>query len=130
MKPDDALDIVPKLSKIYDEPFGDSSQIPTTLICEVARKHVKVALTGDAGDEIFCGYNRYIWVKQIWKMLKNFPISLRKLVSHSLLKFPEDKWETIFLVLKNLLLNRYFISRPGEKFIKLLQVLDSKKFLG
>ena len=59
LKPDDALDIVPKLSKIYDEPFGDSSQIPKTLICEVARKHVKVALGGDGSDELFLGYKRY-----------------------------------------------------------------------
>lgn len=77
LKEDDALAIVADLPSIYDEPFADSSQIPTTLLCRSARKHVTVALTGDGGDEVFGGYNRHIRGPKLWGQISNLPWALR-----------------------------------------------------
>jgi len=77
LKEDDALAIVADLPRIYDEPFADSSQIPTTLLCRSARKHVTVALTGDGGDEVFGGYNRHIRGPGLWQRISRLPWILR-----------------------------------------------------
>jgi len=76
----DALSVIPDLSRIYDEPFADYSQIPTVLLSREAKKHVSVVLTGDGGDEIFGGYNRYIFAPKIWNIASKFPSSIRKQV--------------------------------------------------
>lgn len=76
----DALSVIPQLAKIYDEPFADYSQIPTLLLCREAKKHVTVALTGDGGDEIFGGYNRYIFAPKIWRFFSILPPKIRKQV--------------------------------------------------
>ena len=70
---DDALSVVPELSTIYSEPFADSSQIPTFLLSKLTREHVTVALSGDGGDELFAGYNRYQICASIWKRLSYIP---------------------------------------------------------
>ncbi|MGX9353171.1 asparagine synthase (glutamine-hydrolyzing) [Shimia sp. W99] len=76
---DDALAIIADLPRIYDEPFADSSQIPTTLLCRSARKHVTVALTGDGGDEVFGGYNRHIRGPKMWEQISRLPQVLRNI---------------------------------------------------
>ncbi len=86
----DALQVIPKLCTIYSEPFADSSQIPTYLLSQFARKHVSVALSGDAGDEMFCGYNRYNYVKSNWRRLEATPILARKIIARLLLLLPAD----------------------------------------
>src|SRR5690606_10371428 len=75
---DDALALVPTLPTLYDEPFADSSQLPTFLVSRMARQHVTVALSGDAGDELFGGYNRHFHGPALWRRLAPWPASLRR----------------------------------------------------
>ena len=74
----DARDVIPHLPDLYDEPFADSSQIPTHLVCRAARQHVTVALSGDGGDELFGGYNRYFWGPKVWDRFALLPHPLRQ----------------------------------------------------
>lgn len=75
--PEDALAIIPRLPEMFDEPFGDSSQIPTHLVAAMARRHVTVSLSGDGGDEVFGGYNRYSWGREVWRRAAPLPRTLR-----------------------------------------------------
>lgn len=74
---DVALGLIPQLPSMYDEPFADSSQLPTHLVMKLARQHVTVALSGDAGDEFFGGYNRYVFLPKVWSALGYWPAPLR-----------------------------------------------------
>jgi asparagine synthase (glutamine-hydrolysing) len=102
VSPDDCLSVVPLIADIYDEPFADSSQIPTYMISKEARKKVKVILTGDSADELFGGYNRYTLAPKYWKYISFLPFYLRKLIGQLILKVPV---ETIELILNKLFQN-------------------------
>lgn len=84
----DALNVIPKLPSVYCEPFADSSQIPTFLVSQLAKRHVSVVLSGDAGDELFGGYNPYQFAPDIWNFLSKFPIQFRRAVASSLKRLP------------------------------------------
>lgn len=86
----DALKSIPLLPSIYDEPFADSSQIPTYLISKLTREHVTVAISGDGGDELFAGYNRYYWVRKIWDHIRIMPDFLKPFVSKTISSLPID----------------------------------------
>lgn len=87
----DAIDVVPKLAHIFGEPFADSSQIPTYLVSKMTREHVTVSLSGDGGDELFCGYTSYASVDRIWGKMKGIPYFVRKPVSELVLHSPLKK---------------------------------------
>lgn len=111
----EARDVIPSLPDLYDEPFGDSSQIPTHLVCRAARAHVTVALSGDAGDELFGGYNRYFWVARIWSQLGWMPHPVRQALGGMILGLPVPAWDG----LGNLVPGSLSVTRLGDKAHKL-----------
>ncbi len=125
---DEAVKCVPDLSLAYSEPFADSSQIPTLLLAQEARKVVTVALTGDAGDELFCGYDRYKVSQKIWNLLSLLPKSLR-LKLQTFLSKKDIKDVTLFLNMVDKYLP--FYSTPqyfGDKILKSIYLLDKGSF--
>jgi asparagine synthase (glutamine-hydrolysing) len=92
----DALEMVPKICRIYDEPFADASQIPTLLVSEIAREDVTVCLSGDGGDELFAGYNRYNWSESIWSKVGSIPLPVRKLLALLLRQPGPEFWDVCY----------------------------------
>lgn len=89
----EALAVVERFGSVHDEPFGDSSQVPTRLVAELARRDVTVALSGDGGDELFAGYNRYVWVPSIWRRMARLPVGLRRRTASALRRVPPGWWD-------------------------------------
>jgi asparagine synthase (glutamine-hydrolysing) len=121
----EAMAVIPKLPCIYDEPFADSSQIPTFLISQWAREHVTVSLSGDGGDELFGGYNRHSWVPRIWKRLGWLPKGIRRVTAGLLNTFEPQVWETVFETIGSRLPNSYIPVHLGDKLQKLAEVLTA-----
>ena len=117
----DALDVIPNIPKIYDEPFADSSQIPTYLVSKFAKKKVTVALSGDAGDELFGGYNRYVFTEKMFGKIMKTPTLFRQLMSMGIYSMTEEKWNSLL----NGMLGKRFTD-IGHKLHKAASVLSSK----
>ena len=96
---EEALAVIPKLSQVWDEPFADSSQIPTLLLSELTKNQVSVSLTGDGGDELYCGYSRYTQSYRMWKKLQYIPMPLRRMLSRLLMVLPGVSIERLMSVL-------------------------------
>jgi asparagine synthase (glutamine-hydrolysing) len=122
----DCTDIISRLPDIYDEPFADSSQIPTTLVSEFTRRHVTVALSGDAGDELFGGYNRYFWSARVWPHLRRLPPSIRRHASNVIHRFSPAQLDRMFGFANPLLPSKFKVRGGGEKLHKLAMAMDAR----
>ncbi len=117
----EAMRVIPRLAGMYDEPYSDSSQIPTFLVSQMASKHVKVSLSGDAGDELFCGYNRYA-LADIWRKIERVPFGLRRMAGRLV--------RTVGLLARNNIFQHTgkisaLSSNMSEKLEKLSWLMDS-----
>lgn len=117
----DALAVIPRLAEMYDEPFGDSSQIPTHLVAAMARRYVTVCLSGDGGDELFGGYNRYFWGRSIWRRIRPVPGSLRILAGRAIEALPPQAWDRLGQTLPR----RWRQPTLGDRLHKLAAVIDA-----
>jgi len=119
----DAINVIPNLSTIYDEPFADSSQIPTFLVSQLAKRDVTVALSGDGGDELFGGYNRYFIANGSWKKIENIPINIRKFMANAINSISQSKWDAIYKSIEILIPKHHRIQLPGDKIHKIASIL-------
>jgi asparagine synthase (glutamine-hydrolysing) len=126
---EDALSLIPRLPHLYDEPFSDSSQIPTFLVAQLAQQHVTVSLSGDGGDELFCGYNRYLMVNQFWSKLSKLPIHFRQMAAKAILAIPPRLLDRILKSLTQVFPAQYKMALPGDKLRKGASVMASSSFL-
>ncbi len=124
--PEEAMLVIPKLPTLYDEPFSDPSQIPTYLVSQLARRHVTVSLSGDGGDELFAGYNRYFWVESIWGKVGWMPLGLRSTLAEALTAVSPQGWDRAFKKLGPVLPTKARQRIPGDKLYKLAEVLTVK----
>jgi asparagine synthase (glutamine-hydrolysing) len=122
----DLLNTVPLIANVYSEPFADSSQIPTYLISKFASDRVKVVLSGDGGDELFGGYNRYLLGYQAWRKFSTIPKMLRLIIVKMILNLPQHQWESIYQYLTFFLPDKYKVKHAGQKAHKLAEAIASE----
>jgi len=123
----EAMDVIPLLPKLYDEPFADSSQIPTYLVSRLARQHVTVSLSGDGGDELFAGYNRYVWGRSIWRQIGWVPRPLRHVMAMVATAASPSSLDRVFHAISPLLPRKIRYANPGDKIHKLAEILAAER---
>ncbi len=119
VEPQHALAEVPRLPEYYDEPFGDPSQIPTLIVSSITRRHVTVALSGDGGDEIFAGYDRYLMTEKLRAVFAVLPHRLRRLFVAAVRAISITSWDRAFAVVPR----RLRPAMPGHKLNRLADIL-------
>lgn len=122
---EDALAVIPRLPELYDEPFADSSQVPTFLVSQLARRHVIVALSGDAGDELFGGYNRYFHGASVWRRLSRLPQPVRAFAARAATALSPAALDRMVGALGGLAPRELAGGRAGEKLHKLAGLLPA-----
>jgi asparagine synthase (glutamine-hydrolysing) len=122
--PEDAMAVIPHLPTMYDEPFADASQIPTSLVARMARRHVTVALSGDGGDELFGGYSRYFLAAGLWRRVSKFPMPVRRLVSQGISGVPVKTWNALYRLAAPFVPAKRRWSLPGDKLHKGAAILS------
>jgi len=120
------LDTVAELPRHWDEPFADSSQIPTLLVSEMAKRDVTVCLSGDGGDELFGGYSRYLWTRDTWRRIGWLPLALRRAVAAGIMRIPPAGWDRILRPARRLLPEPLAIANPGDRLHKALDILSGE----
>lgn len=127
--PKECRDVIPMLPAIYDEPFSDSSQIPTFLVSELARRHVTVSLSGDGGDELFGGYNRYFRAMKLFRRISLFPDALRRSMARAVTMLPASHWDRIYAFLQPAMPKRFRQGKnPGSTLHNLARSLGTCTF--
>lgn len=116
---DEAMAVIPLLGNMYDEPFADSSQIPTFLVSKMARQKVTVSLSGDGGDELFCGYNRYALADN-WSKIEKVPLVMRRMASQAINSLQPMAWDAVFQQISNF---KKMPDNMGDKLGKLAKVI-------
>jgi asparagine synthase (glutamine-hydrolysing) len=124
--PREALAVVPTLPQAYDEPFADSSQIPTMLVSQLARSKVTVSLSGDGGDELFCGYVRYFWGRRIWNQVGRVPYGIRNAAGAALRTLSQSSWDAVLGKLRPVMSRVSGREITGDRVHKLADVLGMR----
>jgi asparagine synthase (glutamine-hydrolysing) len=122
----DMLEFVPKLAVIYDEPFADSSQLPTLMVAKFAKQHVTVALTGDSGDEVFCGYNRYTLGPSLVNKFNSVPYGVRKPIGKTIKAISPAVYTSVLAAFAKLIPKLKKYKRVGDNLHKLARIIDFK----
>jgi asparagine synthase (glutamine-hydrolysing) len=125
--PKEAMNIIPRLPEIYDEPFADSSAIPTFLVSQLARSHVTVALSGDGGDEQFAGYVRYWTTQALTSGFQHLPMSIWKALAKILDYIPLPWVEKCYLPWRHILPQRFRAANFPDKWNKLINLRDNTR---
>lgn len=120
-----AQEVISLLPDMYDEPFADSSQIPTHFVSKLAKSHVTVALSGDGGDELFGGYNRYFWGPKVWDRLGLLPFGMRRFLGHGISKIPASVWDGLGQAVKPIMPWPLGVAKFGDKAHKLARRLET-----
>lgn len=123
--PDEALEVIPRLPELYDEPFADVSQIPTYLVSALAQKHVTVCLSGDGGDELFGGYNRYVSGGRLWRYFGWMPHGVRAKIAAVLNATSPLVWDSCFDMLSMILPHGWRVKARGDKLHKIAEMLSA-----